>query len=261
MPIIVFQHSDLSHPGRLGLTLRDHGHRLDIRRLDKGDRVPPDLDDVHGVISLGGPQNLDEPRSKAPWLDDEIAFVKKAHDAQLPVVGICLGHQIIAAALGGEVGVMPKREMGFHIVHLSPSCQTDTIFAGVAWDMPQFHAHGREVTKLPHGATNLASSKACKAQALRAGVRTYGFQFHFECDRDSIAAHARQDRDHFNEAGITFDDLMKQCDQHYAMFARLSDRLCVNIATMLLPITQRVGVSRRGRMSPTSHGRAPTTIV
>lgn len=261
MPVIVFQHSNLSVPGRLGLTLRDHGHKLDIRRLDKGDRVPPDLDGVDAVISLGGPQNLDEPRSKAPWLDDEIAYVKTAHDAMLPVVGVCLGHQILAAALGGEVGPMEKPELGFHTVTLNPSGQTDTILAGLAWDMPQFHAHGREVKTLPPGATALASSKQCRVQAFRAGIRSYGYQFHFELDRDGVAAFARHDREDFANAGLTYDDVMKQADKHYPAFARMSDRLCVNIVTMLMPLYDRSGLKRRGRMSPTSHGRAPTTIT
>jgi len=120
MAIIVFQHDDRNAAGRLGLTLRDHGFKLDIRRLHRGDAVPPDFDEVEGVLSLGGKPNVDDPRDMHPWMDAELAFLREAHARALPVVGICLGHQLIAAALGGEVAKADKPEAGFVRVRLTP---------------------------------------------------------------------------------------------------------------------------------------------
>lgn len=242
MAIIVFQHSEIGRPGRLGLTLRDHGYKLDIRRLDLsgsgGRGIPSDFDDIDGVVSLGGPQHVGGPE---PWLKKEIEFLREAHARELPVVGICLGHQLLGAALGAEVGLMEKPEAGLRPVDLSFAGQTDTMLAGVAWRSPQFHLHSYEVKGVPPEATLLASSAACKTQAFRAGLRTYGFQFHFECDRAMIEEYGRDSKADLNRAGVTTDELGRQCDESYEMFARLGERLCLNIAACLMP--RSVGVA------------------
>lgn len=242
MAIIVFQHGTHVAAGRLGVTLRDHGFSLDVRRLDLprgqgGGVVPPDLDNVHGVISLGGEQNIGD---DIPWLAEEEAFIKLAHDHQLPVIGICLGAQLIAKALGGDVGPMDKPEVGFHRVLLNPIGQIDTVLAGVPWDCPQFCSHGHEVKKLPAGATLLASSASCKVQAFRAGLRTFAFQYHFECDRPAIEQYCGGGCELTAKAGLTMEHLMQQADRDYGMYARVAERLCVNLATYAFPLQRRM---------------------
>lgn len=233
MAIIVFQHWNLGRPARLGLTLRDHGFKLDIRRLDKGDSVPTDFDDVDGVISLGGPQNVGEAHA---WMQPEMDYLKGAHARSLPVVGICLGHQLIAAALGGSVTKMAKPEIGIIDVNVGPAGQTDPVLAGIAWRSPQFSSHSFEVTQLPPEAVALSSSAQCKVQAMRVGMRTYGFQFHFEVDREMCNEYmASEPQEVCAAAGVSMDDYRKSIDRHYEMFARLSDRLCINLATFLVP--------------------------
>ncbi len=244
MAIIVFQHSAIGGPGRLGACLRDHGFRLDIRRLDLlgAEGVPVDFDNVHGVISLGGPQNVGESH---PWMAAELAYLKRAHGLQLPVVGICLGAQMIAAALGGQVAPMgtemqPAVEWGFHDVALNTFGQIETMLSGVPWNVMQFHAHAQEVKQLPPDTTLLAGSKMCKVQSYRAGLRTYGFQYHFECDRAMIDAYAADSLGQLKDLGLTEGDIAQQADTHYGMFARAADRLCVNIATYLFPLQRKV---------------------
>jgi GMP synthase-like glutamine amidotransferase len=236
--IIVFQHGDSIGPGRLGATLRDHGFHLDIRRPDRdGTRaIPPDLDDVDGVVSLGGHQNIGGPH---PWMDAEIAFLREAHRRSRPLVGICLGHQLIAAALGGKVGPMDRYHLGFEQVRLNPTGQTDPVLAGIAWDSMQYEDHGDEVKELPPAATLLAGSAACNVEAFRAGLRTYAFQYHFEADRAMIEAWAAANAALLAEVGVTAGDLAAQCDRYYGAFARWADRLCVNIATYLFPLVAR----------------------
>lgn len=232
MPIVVFQHSDLCRPGRLGKILRDHAFRLDIRRPDKGDPFPPDLDDVEGVVSLGGPQHVG---GREPWLAREIDFLKAAHDASLPVVGVCLGHQLIAKALGGEVGPMDKPEVGMVEVDLTPAGQTDPILAGVAWRSWQFALHNDEVKAPPPGATLLASSASCKVQAFKAGMRTYAFQFHLECDRPLMDDLLQGSKEECARAGLRREQVLRDAELKYEMFARLADRVCENIALLLIP--------------------------
>lgn len=243
MAIIVFQHHDIETPGRLGMTLRDHGYRLDIRRPDRsGSRaIPGDLDEVQGIIVMGGPHNLtpDDIRD-APWLMAEAKFIKQAHDAELPVIGVCLGAQLIAHALGGTVEPMPTPEVGFETVSINPVGQVDPILAGIAWDAPQFHIHAHHVTALPSGATVLASSAACENQAFTVGLRTFAFQFHFECDHPMIDAFFEQGRDLFSRAGLSRAQLEEQVKASYEMYARVADRLCLNLTTCLFPTAAKI---------------------
>lgn len=241
MAIIVFQHYRFDTPGRLGMTLRDHGFRLDIRKLDEvGARgVPADYDNVEGVISLGGPQNVGE---NHPWMEPELAYLRGAHERQIPVIGVCLGHQMIAAALGGQVGPLEggRKEWGFTRVSLNSAGQIEPMLAGIAWDAMQFQAHGQEVKQLPPDATLLASSALCKVQAFRAGLRTFGFQYHFECDRAMIDEFIKDSAESIAAAGLTPADVVAQAESHYAMFARLADRLCVNLAAYLFPLQRKM---------------------
>ena len=118
MAIIVLQHTASEGPGRLGTTLRDFGRKLDIRRLDlpagdpgagglaaRNQHVPTDFDGVDGILTLGGGMMVGDP---LPWMQPELDFLAAAHKRNLPIVGICLGAQMIAKALGGEVGPMPN---------------------------------------------------------------------------------------------------------------------------------------------------------
>ncbi len=253
MAILVFQHGDSTGPGRLGLTLRDFGFKLDIRRPDlpashpanagvrTGPVIPADYDNVHGVISLGGNQNIGEPHD---WLNAEGAYLRGAHEREIPVIGICLGSQLIAHALGGKVSPLPDNayEVGFLPISLSPMGQTETIFSGIAWEHPQFHHHGYHVEQLPPGATPLASSKRTKVQAFKVGLRTYGFQFHPECDRPAVDAFIKGDDACCARGQTSIEDVKRQADEHYNTYARLSDRLCVNIATYLFPTTKKLSV-------------------
>jgi len=232
MAIVVFQHEEDCRPGRLGVTLRDHGFRLDIRRMDAGDPVPADFDDVDGVISLGGSQVVSDSHA---WIPREMDFLRSAHERGLPVIGVCLGAQLLAKALGGEVGPMDKPEIGFADVTLTGAGQTDTILAGVAWKHPAFHHHRQEVKTLPPGGVILGSSAACKAQIFRIGIRTYAFQYHLEADRaimDDLLGPGASDMHH---AGLTAADFSRQAQSSLEMFSRLADRICVNIVTYLIP--------------------------
>lgn len=245
MAIIVFQHWDAGGPGRLGMTLRDHGFALSIRRPEQpasrtNAGMPRDLDDVQGVVILGGPQNVTDIAS-LPWMQAEAAFIKRAHEAQLPVVGICLGAQLIAHALGGAVGPRAKAMAGFCATKIGVPGQTETMLAGVPWTSQQFYTCGQEVTQAPAGATVLAGTSEMKVQAFKAGLRTYGFAFHFEYDLGMMEGVLAGSRGVVEAAGITPGEIKVQMDAHYANAARIGDRLCVNIAMYMFPAATRLG--------------------
>lgn len=235
MSVLILQHGDYDVPGVLGESLRDTGHRLRVIRLDLGQPLPPDLDDVDGVVSLGGAMNVDQ-ADEHPWIKHEMDVLRAAHERELPIVGVCLGAQLIAAALGGEVAPMQAIEAGFAPVTLGFHGTVDPIYAGIGWRTIQFHAHGQEVTQPPDGATILAQSKQCKVQAYRVGLTTYGFQYHFEWDRAQLLVAAKDPM--FAQAGLN-GQIEAQCATHYADYRRLGTRLAQRIAMLLFPVDKR----------------------
>lgn len=231
--ILVFQHCDHCTPGRLGDCLIAHAHRLDIRRPDRDgvDAVPRSLDGYAGVVSLGGPQNVTD---GLDWLAPEMDVLARAHAGQMPVIGICLGHQLLAKALGGEVAQMEGGpELGFHTVDITVPGQTEPLLAGIPWSSMQLCSHGYEVSKAPPGATVLASSERCKVQAFRAGIATLGFQYHFEWTLEMYRASWEADPEFVERAGLSAGDRDAQCDRHYGRFAEISDRLSENLTILM----------------------------
>ena len=238
MAILVFEHSDLSGSERLGETLRNHGHRLRVLSLHHGDAVPPDLDDVDGIVTCGGPHSIvsDEPE----WLEPEMARIREAHEAQMPVIGICLGCQIVGRALGGEVTTMDAgAERGWHAVELTPVGREDVLHAGIAWSSIQPHWHADHVSTLPPGARILARSERCPNQTWAAGLRTYGFQYHPEIYPETMEGWAVDSPGELAETGLSLDELRKQTREHFPECLRLSQRLFEAIALCLMPVDRR----------------------
>ena len=143
--------------------------------LDEGETIPP-LDGFDMLLVMGGPMDVWE-TEKHPWLIEEMAVIRDWVQAGRPYLGLCFGHQLLAQALGGHVGLMEgSPEVGIAQVPLV----ADPIFAGVPELCTCFQWHGAEVKRLPEGAVLLASSETCPIQAFRLGDNAYGLQFHME---------------------------------------------------------------------------------
>ncbi|MEM7681991.1 MAG: type 1 glutamine amidotransferase [Planctomycetota bacterium] len=241
MAILVLEHHPLDSSCRLGEVLRDHGHRLHTVRLHASEALPPDLDNLDGVVVMGGPMNTDE-ADKHPWMTPEIDLIRQAHEAGLPTVGVCLGAQLLAVALGGEVGKMDTPEVGLGPVKMSFFGTVDPLLAGLPWTMPVAHAHGCEVTRAPAGGTPapLQSSDACKVQAFKVGMTTYGFQYHFEWTRQRIHDFVDHFADWVVRSGKPIEQLHDEADAGYAMYRQLGDRLCQNLADRLFVLERRL---------------------
>ncbi len=222
------------------MTLRDHGFKLDIRFPARGDALPTDLDNVQGLVILGGPQNVTD-IAQYPWMQREVELIKAAHAKELPVIGICLGAQMIAHALGGKVEARTDRPaIGMFNMALTAAGQTDTFMAGIAWNSPQSLACGQQVTQLPPGATLLASTANTKNAIFRVGVRTFASMPHFECDRAMLEEMYQASTGEAAAAGVTMQEIQAQIERDYPAFARLSDRLCVNLALYAFPVVKKL---------------------
>jgi GMP synthase (glutamine-hydrolysing) len=159
---------------------------LDFHYVDLFDHTPEQLDltAALGLVILGGPMNVDE-GDKYPHLVKEVQWIKQALEAGLPVLGICLGAQLLAKALGAKVYPNGIKEIGWYRVDLTPHADRDALFEGGGKRITVFHWHG-DTFDLPLGAVRLAQSPECRNQAFRYGRSAYGLQFHIEMTAELI---------------------------------------------------------------------------
>lgn len=185
MRILVFQHIAVEHPGILRDFLAADGIAWDAVELDAGEAIPP-LERYDALWVMGGPMDVWE-EAGHPWLAAEKRAIREAVlDRQMPYLGLCLGHQLLGAALGGKVGKMQAPEVGILGVELTAEGRADPLFAGIAPRHDALQWHGAEVAELPRGAVVLASSPLCPVQAMRVGPRTYGIQYHVELTATTV---------------------------------------------------------------------------
>jgi GMP synthase (glutamine-hydrolysing) len=183
---VVLQHVPYEGPGALAPAIRDSGADLQLVRIDTGDAVPsPDgVGAIAGLVLLGGPMGVHD---DLPWLASERALIRSAVDAGKAVLGVCLGAQQLAAALGADVMPGPEPECGVGEVHLTPDALADPVFGDAPTPLPCVHWHG-DTFSLPDGAVRLAGNEAYENQAFRVGASAYGLQFHVEVT-GSLVAH------------------------------------------------------------------------
>ncbi|MBN9291857.1 MAG: type 1 glutamine amidotransferase [Hyphomicrobium denitrificans] len=179
MKILVLQHVDVEHPGIFREFFKADGWTWDTVELDAGETVP-DVSAYDMMVVMGGPQDVWQ-EDKYPWLIAEKAAIRKfVVDLGRPYLGICLGHQLLAAAIGGEVALGKTPEVGLLTVKQTQAGLNDRIFRGISDPIDVLQWHGAEVVSLPDDAHVLASSDACAVQAFRYRDNAYGFQFHVE---------------------------------------------------------------------------------
>jgi len=177
--VIILQHAPHEHPGALGRALAVFGVPYRIIRLDLNQK-PPQVQDCAGLLSLGGPMSAND-EDEFPWIKAELKLLKAAVRGGVPTVGICLGGQLMARALGAKVIRNFVPEIGWHPVDLTKEGHHDPLLSAAGPDPTVFQWHF-DTFALPKGAVKLASSPACPNQAYKIGRLAYGFQFHPEVD-------------------------------------------------------------------------------
>lgn len=185
MKILVLQHAEVEHPGIFRKFLAEDGHTWDAVELDKGDALPA-IDGYDALWVMGGPMDVWQDAAH-PWLTAEKAYIKDAVEGRgVPFLGLCLGHQLLAEALGGQVGPAATPEIGVMDVQLTESGAAGVFFDGLPEIFPSLQWHSAEVTMMPAGAQCLATSPACSVQAMKWGTRAYSAQFHIEVEPDTV---------------------------------------------------------------------------
>jgi GMP synthase (glutamine-hydrolysing) len=182
---LVLRHTPLEGLGLLANALRELGVHHRYLDLARGEPAPRDLRGVGGLVVLGGPMAVYE-MERYPFLATEGMLVERALAAGRPILGICLGAQLIAHVLGARVYRGERREVGWAPVTLTADGRDDSLFAGGDPTLTVFHMHG-DTYELPADARNLATSKVYEQQAFRWGDLVYGLQFHLEFTEPMIA--------------------------------------------------------------------------
>ena len=183
--LLVFQHLDVEHPGLFREFFSEDGIRWDVVELDAGERIP-DPDAYDALWVMGGPMDVWE-EDVHPWLIEEKAAIRYAVvERKMPFVGICLGHQLLAAALGGTVGLNDRPEVGVMDISLTPPGKASGFFRGFPATLPCLQWHSSAVTAVPDELEVLASSELCAVQAMGMGDHAITAQFHIEITEDTI---------------------------------------------------------------------------
>ncbi len=185
MRLQVFQHVPFEGPGEIARWAHERGHALaNTPWFD--DAEAPDLAEVDGLVVMGGPMNIYEHRPH-PWLRAEKEFLTKALEHGRPVVGVCLGAQLLADVLGGRVYQNPVREIGWWPVSWREAARNAPGWGFLPETTTPLHWHG-DTFSLPPGAQWLAETKDCAHQAFAWGRLALGLQFHLEATGESLGA-------------------------------------------------------------------------
>jgi GMP synthase-like glutamine amidotransferase len=185
MRLLVFQHIACEHPGMLRRFLAEDGIAWDTVELDEGQPIPP-LEPYDALWVMGGPMDVWDV-DEHPWLVPEKQAIRRwVRELDRPFLGLCLGHQLLADALGGTCGPQRPPEIGVMEVELTAAGQADPLFAGLPARQPCLQWHSVRVAEPPAGAAVLARSALCPVQALRLG-RAWSMQYHVEVEPDTVA--------------------------------------------------------------------------
>lgn len=260
---VVLQHTSYAGPGRIVSVFRDFGIPIDLRRLDRGDEVPTDVEEIRLLISLGGPMGVnDVGGDRYPFLADEVKLLKRMVSADRSFLGIALGAQLVAHAAGARVHPntraaakpedppVPVPEYGWGPVTFPFPGGTEPIVFGLNDGVEMFHWHEDtlDLPKLappanllpgapppPTGSVLISSSKLCKNQAFRFKTRIFGFQYHFEFTEAEIEQVVANDGESAARAlgRDAPERIREQTSRCYGRHARMGNRILENLVQYL----------------------------
>ena len=210
---LVLQHIDCEDLGTIEQAMIHRGISYRYVRLFDGDPLPEDIKNYSGLIILGGPMNVYE-EDVYPYLKGEDILIKEAIKRRIPVLGICLGGQLIAKATGAKVNKGAKKEIGWYDLLLTPGGKADKVFKNFPERLTVFQWHG-DTFDIPSDATHLAGSVLFPNQAFRIGDNIYGLQFHLEVTQKMISRWINEYKDELSSLDyIDPEKIIKDTDKY-----------------------------------------------
>ena len=217
--VFVLQHSPCETLGVIAEALASVGCVVRTIRSYAGKPIPATLGEATGLIVMGGPMGVYE-SARYPFLLEEMRLIDEALRAGTPILGVCLGSQLLAATLGAQVIRAAAKEIGWHPVTLAPAATWDRLWSGVEPNFVAFHWHG-DIFELPQGAVALASSAATACQAFRYSEQAYGLLFHLEVTQEMIDQMVNTFAGELREARVEADRVIRETQVHLSDLHRV----------------------------------------
>ncbi len=245
--VLVFQHVAYEPLGVLDPLLRNAKHRIKYVNFYRHPTAQPSLKGYQALIVLGGPMNVDE-IDKYPHLQTEIKVIREAIAKDIPILGICLGAQLIAKALGADVYKADGLEVGWYELTKSTAAENDKLIKHFKQSEKLFQWHGRTFD-IPKDAVNLLSSALCPNQAFRYGDKIYGLQFHLEVTEPVINRwlHLEAHAEDLKECG-KYQSLQAEIDEtqkHIFSSMRLAKAVFGEFINLIPPVRKLTSLKSR----------------
>ncbi|HJS66130.1 MAG TPA: type 1 glutamine amidotransferase [Nitrospiraceae bacterium] len=222
MRAVCLKHVPFEGPGAFATTLTERGVSLE-RYLVPQDGLPKDAGDL--LIVMGGPMSVNDPDS---WIAEETAFIRSTILAGKSVIGVCLGSQFMAKALGATIRSGKALEIGMTPVRLTAEAKQDPVFSTLRESFEVFEWHG-EVFDLPKDCAPLASSDIAPLQAFRYGSRAYGLLFHLEMEENGIDSLCRECAPDLTKARLVAQQVKSTALPHLPQLHQIADRLITHL--------------------------------
>jgi len=224
MRFLVLQHLEVEPPALIADCLHTEGYTLETVHIHKRDAIPDTLKGYAGLIVMGGPMSAND---DSPFIKEEIALLQQALTKDFPVLGICLGAQLLARAANAEILPSSERELGWYPLFPTPDSESDPLFSSLpVKGLNVFQWHG-ETFSLPPDATLLASCVHVPNQAFRMGSCQYGLQFHVEVDEAIIRKWidaGEGERAHLGENGVR--DILLKTPEYLSAMQLFCNSMC-----------------------------------
>ena len=221
--ILILQHADSEHAGNIAAALQRENRACVTVDVFAGQSVPDDPGGFAGLIIMGGPMSVYE-HAKYGFIQDELQLITRTLKHNKPILGVCLGSQLLAAALGAKVFPGPGKEIGWHEVSKLPSADGDALFDALPNSFMAMHWHG-DIFDPPSGAVPLLRSDLTALQAFRYGKNAYGLLCHLELTYPQIDRMVQEFRTELDQAGVSGQEILNQWPRYGASLERLGGEI------------------------------------
>ena len=223
-PVAIFRHSPTEGPGYFATYLHARGLPWQLVKLDEGEGVPAGVGSFSGLVFMGGPMSVND---DLPWIAPVLDLIRKAVPADVPVLGHCLGGQLMSKALGGSVGRNPVKEIGWGEIEVADNPEAKAWFGPDLKRFESFHWHGETFT-IPPGAVRIMGNRNCENQGFVAG-KNLGMQCHVEMTEDLIESWCKSGSEEtataISPAVQTPDQMQRGMEQKLGALRVVADRL------------------------------------